>query len=259
MALPRAILPPMGFSASSALRFGWETFKKRPWFFVGAFLLVAIAQAVVEGLSRAVDAPFGGAERSRISRGFDLSRAQHAYQHGGYGLWARRTRQSRNGRAFRALASSPVLEIFRPDDSLCTHYRGGFLLGVALVATLGLETGLAIGIPLLVVLGVIVSLMLIFSGFLVIDRGLGPIEALQESHRITRGYKWSLFGLSLLLLLITLAGPPRFHCRYFRIGTGRFARPHACLSRLVRQAPYRGRRMRRSRLDAAARRQTQEN
>ena len=82
----------------------------------------------------------------------------------------------------------------------------GFLLGLALVATLGLETGLGIGIPLLLVLGVIVSLMFIFSGFLVIDRGLGPIEALQESHRITRGYKWSLFGLSLLLLLITLAG-----------------------------------------------------
>src|SRR4030095_1253875 len=52
----------MGFSPSSALRFGWETFKKRPWLFVGAFVLVGLAQVVVESLSRAVDAPFGGAE-----------------------------------------------------------------------------------------------------------------------------------------------------------------------------------------------------
>ena len=44
----------MGFSPSSALRFGWETFKKRPWLFVGAFVLVALAQVVVEGLSRSM-------------------------------------------------------------------------------------------------------------------------------------------------------------------------------------------------------------
>ena len=59
----------MGFSPSSALRFGWETFKKRPWLFVGAFVLVALAQVVVEGLSRAVDAPFGGADSDHAFAG----------------------------------------------------------------------------------------------------------------------------------------------------------------------------------------------
>src|SRR3989344_8835560 len=30
------------FSASAMIRFGWETFKKRPWFFIGVFLVVSI-------------------------------------------------------------------------------------------------------------------------------------------------------------------------------------------------------------------------
>ena len=42
--------------------------------------------------------------------------------------------------------------------------------------TLGRDTGLVVGVPLLVVLAVILSLTLLFSGFLVIDRGLGPIQ-----------------------------------------------------------------------------------
>src|SRR5262245_43510803 len=52
----------MGFSPSSAVRFGWETFKKRPWLFVGMFALIVLAQVGIELLSRAIDAPFGGAE-----------------------------------------------------------------------------------------------------------------------------------------------------------------------------------------------------
>ena len=34
----------------------------------------------------------------------------------------------------------------------------------------------------------------------------GPIDAMGESNRITRGHKWQLFGFVLLLLLINLLG-----------------------------------------------------
>src|SRR3989338_10699397 len=30
------------FSGSACIRFGWETFKKRPWFFIGVFLFVGL-------------------------------------------------------------------------------------------------------------------------------------------------------------------------------------------------------------------------
>jgi uncharacterized membrane protein len=68
--------------------------------------------------------------------------------------------------------------------------------------------GLAIGIGfvLLIVPGIIAMLLFMFSTFIVIDRELGPIEAMKESMRITRGYRWPLLGLIALLMLIVLAG-----------------------------------------------------
>ena len=197
----------MGFSPSSALRFGWETFKKRPWLFVGAFVLVALAQVVVEGLSRAVDAPFGGAE------------SDHAFL-GGLVSLALSTLISMGVTAFGLAAHDnpdtvELSALWRPHPFW--KYLGltllfsliivaVFLLGFALFAALARDAGFAVAVPLVVVLGAILALMLLFSGFLVIDRGLGPIQALKESHRITRGYKWPLFLLCLLLVLINVAG-----------------------------------------------------
>jgi len=45
-----------------------------------------------------------------------------------------------------------------------------------------------------------------FTSFIVIDRALGPIDAMKESKRITSGYRWRLLGFVLLLALINLAG-----------------------------------------------------
>lgn len=206
-ALPRAILPPMGFSPSSAVRFGWETFKKRPWFFAGAFVLILIAQSVVEGLSRLIDAPFGGAEADHAFLGGIVSLALSTLISMGVTAFALAAHDTPDTVEFSALwHPHPFWKYLGLTILFSLMILAGVLLGFALVAALGLEAGLAIGIPLLVVLGVILALTLLFSGFLVIDRGLGPIQALKESHRITRGYKWSLFGLSMLLVLINLAG-----------------------------------------------------
>jgi uncharacterized membrane protein len=45
-----------------------------------------------------------------------------------------------------------------------------------------------------------------FTTLIVIDKELGPIEAMKESMRIGRGYRWPLLGLIALLALIALAG-----------------------------------------------------
>jgi hypothetical protein len=223
----------MGFSPSSALRFGWETFKKRPWLFVGAFVLIAIAQGVTEGLSRAVDAPFGGSESDYAFLGALVSLALNTLISMGitaFGLAGHDNPET--------VELSPL---WRPHPFW--KYLGltilfsliiiaVFLLGFSLVTALGRDAGLAVGVPLLVVLAVILMLMLLFSGFLVIDRGLGPIQALKESHRITRGYK---------VLTLPAAGPDQCgrpagsDCRSPRIGTGLVACLDACLSRLVRR------------------------
>ena len=68
--------------------------------------------------------------------------------------------------------------------------------------------GLAIGIGfvLLIVPGILAMVFFIFSTVIVIDRDLGPIEAMKESMRIGRGYRWSLLGLVVLLALIVFVG-----------------------------------------------------
>jgi uncharacterized membrane protein len=54
--------------------------------------------------------------------------------------------------------------------------------------------------------GIIFMLMFMFTTFIVIERELGPIDAMKESRRITRGHKWQLLGFLLLLVLINLLG-----------------------------------------------------
>jgi uncharacterized membrane protein len=59
---------------------------------------------------------------------------------------------------------------------------------------------------LLIVPRIIFALMFMFATFIVIDRELGPINAMNESARIAKGYKWQLFGFTLVLVLINLLG-----------------------------------------------------
>lgn len=45
-----------------------------------------------------------------------------------------------------------------------------------------------------------------FSTFLVVDRGLGPLDALKTSMELTKGNRWPLFGFALLTALIVALG-----------------------------------------------------
>jgi hypothetical protein len=58
------------------------------------------------------------------------------------------------------------------------------------------------GLILLIVPGIYWGMKFFFAQYLVIDRGLGPIEALKASGRLTDGVKWQMLGIFGLLLLI---------------------------------------------------------
>jgi hypothetical protein len=59
---------------------------------------------------------------------------------------------------------------------------------------------------LLSIFGIYLTLRLQFIGYLIVEDNLGPVAAIDRSWKITRGHVWNLFLLSLLLLLINLAG-----------------------------------------------------
>ena len=56
----------MGFSVSSALRFGWETFKKRPWFFILATLVVGLVELLMELVAGAIAILFASSEKELL-------------------------------------------------------------------------------------------------------------------------------------------------------------------------------------------------
>ena len=54
----------MEFSTGAALRFGWETFKKRPWFFVGSTFVILLASGLINGFTGGIDAASPAPPRS---------------------------------------------------------------------------------------------------------------------------------------------------------------------------------------------------
>src|SRR3989344_8672258 len=55
-------------SISETIRFGWETFKKRPWLFIGALLIMSIANAIIGQVAKAV-----GADPAGVLAGFAIN------------------------------------------------------------------------------------------------------------------------------------------------------------------------------------------
>lgn len=63
-----------------------------------------------------------------------------------------------------------------------------------------------LGLILLIIPGIILSIKFYFFEYFIVDKGLGPIEALKRSWRLTKGAGWNLFLLFLLLGLINFLG-----------------------------------------------------
>jgi uncharacterized membrane protein len=177
----------MEFSTGSAIRFGWETFKKRPWFFVGSTVVILLASVLVDTFTGGIDAAVAGSPDAPSIIGTVINLALG-------------TLISMGATAFYLAAHDNPDTV---DLSSLWHPRPFWkYLGASIL--LGLAVGL--GFLLLIVPGIIFALMFMFTTFIVIDRELGPIEAMKESNRIARGYKWNLLGFILVLVLINLLG-----------------------------------------------------
>jgi uncharacterized membrane protein len=63
-----------------------------------------------------------------------------------------------------------------------------------------------VGILLLIIPGLIWSVRFAFAGIIVVDTKSGPIVALKESYRITKGSFWKLWGFWLALIGVNIIG-----------------------------------------------------
>lgn len=177
----------MDFTVGSAVGFGWETFKRRPWFFVGASVVIAIAYIVVGAISSGVDSLLGGSAEEPTLAGNLVSYLLGTLINMGVTAF------------YLAAHDNPdtveLSALWHPQPFLK-------FLGTSILVTVVV----AIGFVLLIVPGIIAMLFFLFAAFIVIDRDLGPFDAMKESMRITEGYRWPLLGFIIVLSLILVAG-----------------------------------------------------
>lgn len=74
------------------------------------------------------------------------------------------------------------------------------------LANLLLFAIIGIGFVFLIIPGIILACRLSFVTFLVMDKGMDPVAAVEKSWTMTRGYGWKIFGLFLLAIPIFIAG-----------------------------------------------------
>jgi uncharacterized membrane protein len=87
-------------------------------------------------------------------------------------------------------------DLFSQYPLLINYWAGSILYGLIVFA----------GLLLLIIPGIIWMIKFEFYSYLIIDKGLGPVEALKKSWEITKGVKWELFLFGLLAGLINMVG-----------------------------------------------------
>jgi len=92
-----------------------------------------------------------------------------------------------------------------PDfDMLINGFRKNYLNIV--LANLLVTALVGIGIVCLFIPGIIIACRLAFTPYLVMDKGLDPIKAAEESWRLTRGHGWTIFFMGFISFFIYIAG-----------------------------------------------------
>jgi len=171
------------FNTGEAVRFGWETMKANIGFFI-ALLTVAF---LIENVPGAI-AEYAGGEFPVISLLLWIS-----------GL---------------LLGFVVQMGLIRISLQFCDNIKGklddllsSFDILLEFLTASALYTIIFFcGFLLLVVPGIIWGIKFSLYPYFIVEKKLGPIEALKASSRATMGVKWDLFVLGMLLGLINLAG-----------------------------------------------------
>jgi len=172
---------------AAMIRFGWETFKKRPWFFVFVFLVINI-----------LTGRFG---YSTGGPGPDLRPTIVALLIAGVVVGVIVQTLAGLGQLNLLLKAHENVEAVSWWDLWHPHPFWRFFFT-------NLAYGLIVlaGLVLLIVPGIIWGIKYMFAPYIVVDRGAGVGDALKESGRITYGHKWQLLWLGLALLGLNMLG-----------------------------------------------------
>jgi uncharacterized membrane protein len=93
----------------------------------------------------------------------------------------------------------------RPEfETLIKGFKENYLHIV--LANLLMAALIMLGFIFCIIPGIIVACRLAFVTYLVMDKKLDPIIAIEESWRMTKGYGWTIFGMAIVSFFIFIAG-----------------------------------------------------
>ena len=177
------------FNFSDVLGYGWCVMKANFWFFVGLgvlFMIITYLPTIARFILKEMDWP----KASRITAEFSLIIIG----------WVINVTLAigliKIAISFCDEQKPPISTLFDARGCFWRYAAAGILYGLIILA----------GFILLIVPGIIWAIKFSLCFYFVIDKGLGPIEALKASSRTTMGVKWQLFGFGILCSLINFLG-----------------------------------------------------
>jgi uncharacterized membrane protein len=167
-------------SAVSSLRFGWKTFRSRPWLFVGSIIIYAAVQFVLLGIEK-----FLGSSGEILMVFINL----------GVGTVLAVGLMSLYLKAHDDLKGASFKDMW----NLAPFWQ--YLVTSVVIAII-----VILGIFALIVPGIIFALAFSMAPYLVIEKKMWTQKALKESWRLTKGHWLELFLLGVAMAIINFLG-----------------------------------------------------
>lgn len=183
----------MTLSIKGCLRFGWETFKKRPWLLIGALAIGIVIEGIISMLEEVGSGPITFV---MILVSLALSML---YSLGHTNLFLKAHDNPEAARFSDLWHPRPFWHF------LATAIALWLIVGLPFLALMLLSVPPVV-LVLLIIPALVVSLVFGFAFYLVVDKELSALAALKESARITRGHRLQLFFLLLAVIGINIVG-----------------------------------------------------
>jgi uncharacterized membrane protein len=177
------------FNFSDVLGYGWRVMKANLWFFVGLlllFIIITYLPTIARFILREMDWP----KATRITAEVSLILI------GGVINITLAIGLIKIALSFCDEQKPRIGTLFDAWGCFWRYVGAGILYTLIILA----------GFILLIVPGIIWAVKFDLCYYFVIDKGLGPIEALKASSRTTMGVKWDLFGFGIVCGLINFLG-----------------------------------------------------
>src|SRR5262249_42214458 len=172
---------PAPFSVGECVSYGWSAYWKNVGPLVLITLVIFVIDAVISGIGQATDNTAVQVLFSLIGWIVGLLLA--------FGL---------------IRATIAITKGEKPEVGMLFQTDG---FGPYIIASILFGLGVVIGLILCIIPGVIFAVVYHFYGYVLVENpSMGPTDALKRAADISRGHRWELVGLFIVLFLINIVG-----------------------------------------------------